>query len=215
MNPSNTHFALALAAIIGLAPSAHAGVPDANASTWPRHMVLVGADANNVPDPIGRVDFVIRRFGGSLQGGSRIILDFSAASDLNVAVDQHDAGVRVFCQTGAGPFVEAITDNFGHIAFSIMGHANHQAAGTSVPSVAVSVDGVPFGTIPVAAFDEDGNGLGPADHSLWQSDYFSDQYWERSDFDGDGVLGPADLSAWLTAFFAAGSLFNGPGTSCP
>ena len=69
--------------------------------------------------------------------------------------------------------------------------------------------------VPIAAADEDGNGLGAADISLWQQDYFSGPYWERSDFDGDGTLSAADLSIWLSLYFAGGSTRSCIGSACP
>lgn len=145
---------------------------------------------------------------------SRRSLSIAFASDLGVC-QQQDPGVAVSCDVYNQRWVGLTCDSHGRASFRVVGHADHAASDTNAPSLRIYADGLLSGTVPVAAFDQDGIGLGPADNSLCQADYFSDQYWERSDLDGDGVLGPADLSLWLDAFFGDGSLTNCVATACP
>jgi len=199
-------FAIALAIAAPLAASA--GVPDPNWSTWPRHIDLVGRDAAGASDVLGTLDFHITRIGGTVESGfALIVLDYSSSPGIRICAQQ-DPGVVVACDAGGSRYVRVIADGHGRASFRIVGHSDRLAGGANTPTVTIYADGVLFGTIPIATYDEDGGGLGPADNSLWQADYFSSLYWERSDFDGDGVLGPSDLSQWLTAYFGNGSIFN-------
>ena len=196
------------------ASSALAGVPDAGSSTWPHHVVLVGTNGAGVPDPIGKMDFAIYRFGGTTPvGGAAIVFDFSECPGVEICADQGNPAVIADCTTHT---VRTFADNFGKASMIITGRVDRAFAQSHAPSLKLWVDGVFFGTIPVAAYDQDGFGVGAADNSLWQTDYFSGQYWERTDLDGDGVLGASDLSAWLRAYFADGSTRGcSTGNVCP
>lgn len=196
-----------------VAVPARASVPDPASSTWPHHVLLVGTDANGVVDPAGRMDFTICRTGCLIHSGfALIVLDFSNSPGIEICSQQPDPNVIVDCSTHT---VRYIADGSGHANFAIAGRVDRSVPGSHAASCGLYADGVPFGTIPVAAIDQDGGGVGPPDNSLWQQDYFSGQYWERSDFNGDGVLGPADLSLWTTLFFASGSLLSCRGSTCP
>lgn len=214
MNRSIRVFPFYLAVVLAAPPLAFAGVPDAGSSTWPHHVVLVGTNAAGVPDPIGRMDFAIYRFGGTTPvGGAAIVFDFSGCPGVEICSDQGNAEVGADCPTHT---VRTFADAFGKASMIITGRVDRALAQSHAPSAKLYVDGVFFGTVPVAAYDQDGNGLGAADNSLWQADYFSGQYWERTDLDGDGALGAADLSAWLRAYFADGSTRGcSSGNVCP
>lgn len=201
------------AGLLGFAGTASAGTPDPNVSSWPRHVNLVGRNAVGVSDPAGTLDFHVTRASG-VEEPWMIVFDLTNAPDLDLCLEQ-DPGVILQCDAGGQRYVRVFCDNHGRASFRLVGHADHAAPGTNAPSLSVYVDGVPFGTIPIAAFDQDGNGVNPSDQSLWLQDYFSGQYWERSDFDGDGVLGPNDLSLWRQAFFGDGSISNCAAASCP
>ena len=196
------------------ATAARAGVPDPASSTWPHHVLLVGTDANGVADPAGRMGFTICRAGCFVHSGyAMIVFDFSQCPGVQICAQQPDPDVHVDCPTHT---VRTFADGSGHANFAIVGRVDRSVPGSHVPSCQLIVDGRPFGTLPVAAIDQDGGGVGPPDNSLWQRDFFSSQYWERSDFDGDGTLGPADLSLWTTLFFASGSILGcSGGSACP
>ena len=205
---------LAVSAGLVVAPrSAAAGVPDPAASTWPRSARVVGTDANGVPDPLGTMHFQVYSHGNPAPN-VQMILDLTDATGIRLC-NNGALNYTIECFGDQGPYVRAFTGPNGILDLTILGRAHRADGGSNAPSVKIYADGVLFGTIPLAAFDQDGGGLGAADNVLWQADYFSGQYWERSDLDGDGVLGPSDLSAWLTAFFAAGSLQTCVGATCP
>ena len=190
-----------------------AGVPDRNASTWPRHVLLVGTSAGGAVDPAGRMDFTICRATCAVREGySLIVFDFSQSPGIEFCSPQPDPALIVDCPTRT---VRCFADAQGNASFSIAGRFNRSVIGSHAPSCKLIVDGVEFGTMPVAAVDEDGYGLGAADISLWQQDYFSGPYWERSDFDGDGTLSAADLSIWLSVYFVGGSTRSCIGNACP
>jgi hypothetical protein len=199
-----------IALFCALAPGpAHAiAVPSVPDCTFPTHVVLVGRDANGAADPLGTLNFVIRAVGHRPISGAIIVLDFSSTPDLKISSNQPDGGILdVSCPVGS---VKAMTHADGSASFSIVGRAIHSAAGAHAATLDLYCNGVLLGTIPVAAFDQDGvAGINPTDNSLFLNDFFSGQYWERSDFDGNGVLGPADLSLWAEAFFAANSVQSG------
>ena len=190
-----------------------AGVPDPGSSTWPHHVLLVGEDANHTVDPAGRMDFAICRIGCLVVTPDPVIVfDFTQSPGIEICSPQPDPAVLVDCSTRT---VRYVGDGSGHASFAIAGCVDRSVPGSHAPSCVLYVDGVLFGTIPIAAVDEDGNGVGGADNSLWQQDYFSGQYWERSDFDGDGALGGGDLSQWLTVYFGNGSTQSCSGSVCP
>jgi hypothetical protein len=162
---------------------------------------------------MNRMNFHIYRFGGGIeQPGSIIVFDFQDCAGIEICSDQSDPAVIVDC---AMRTLRVVAGDHGLASFSVIGRADRAVPGSHAPSLRVYVDGVLFGTIPIAAVDEDGHGLGAPDNSLWQTDYFSGQYWERSDFNGDGVLGAADLSLWTSFFFGNGSMQSCAGSACP
>lgn len=207
--------ALAAAIFALLARAAAADVPSPTLSTIPTHIVLVGTDANIVPDPLGEFSITVRKLSGQPVRSSFVVVDLTGAPDLVVCSTQPQSGVTVQCIPGFGASLRAFTDNNGVVTFRIVGHANHAAPASLLASAAIYADGVPLGIVPVSAYDQDGNGLGGADQSLWLTDYFSGEYRERSDFDGDGALSGADLSLWRSAYFSDGSLFNCVAAACP
>lgn len=206
---------LAACALFLGARSASAGLPGAESSTWPHHVVLVGTDGGGTPDPIGKMDFQINHLlqPNNPYGSPLIVLDFSACPGVEICANQGDPAMLADCPTHT---VRTIGDNFGRATMIVTGRIDRNFANSHAPTAKLYVDGVLFGTIPVSAYDQDGFGLGAADNSLWQTDYFSGQYWERTDFDGDGSLGAADLSAWLRAYFGSGSTRGcSTGNVCP
>ena len=203
---------LALGFLVGFASVCGAGVPSPSASTTPHHVVVVGTDAAGVADPAGTLTFVIRHLSGNPYPDPLIVLDFSNSPGIELCSVQADPAVTVDCPTRTARF---FGDHLGNASVRITGRVNRGTPGSQAPSCHLFADGVLMGLVPIAAPDEDGNGLGAADNSLWQQDYFSGPYWERSDFDGDGSLGAADLSLWTTLYFAGGSTRSCSGSTCP
>jgi hypothetical protein len=193
----------------------HAQVPDPAQCIVPSHVLVVGTNAAGVPDPIGACTIKVIRLSGTPIRGSYVVLDFANAPDIRVAASQPGANVGAFCDAGLYSSVRGTTASDGTVSFTVIGQASHARPDAGHPSLNIYADGVFLGTVPVAAVDQDGGGLGAADNSLWQSDYFSGQYLERSDFDGDGMLGAADFSLWLAAFFGGGSIANSSTLVCP
>jgi hypothetical protein len=214
MRRSTAFVVLALSALaIAVALPCDAGVPTPNTSTVPTHLLLVGRDANGNPDPNGLAMIIVRRFTTTVPG-SVVYFDFTQAPDLRLCTDQPDADIHVGCPTNPS-IAYGYTDSNGQLSFTLVGRADHSQPAGGQASVRIYADGVPFGTIPVGALDHDGDGMSPADQSLWMQDFFSGAHLERADLDGDGIVGPADLSVWLEAFFAAGSTSGCAGALCP
>jgi hypothetical protein len=207
-------FALSLVALGAVLPRvARAQHPDAAQCIVPSHVMVVGTDAAGVPDPIGTFTIKIIDIGGRPISNATVVLDFVNTPDIQVAAIQPGANIGAACLPG-GASVGGTTAIGGAVSFAIIGRANHALTDAGHPSLRIYADGFFIGTVTVAALDQDGGGLGAADNSLWQADYFSGQYLERSDLDGDGVLGAADFSLWLAAFFGGGSIANSS-TFCP
>jgi len=209
--------AVAIGAFSALAPglALAIGIPDPAQCTIPSHVVLVGRDAGGMADPLGTMTFVIRRVNGAPLAQAVIVVDFSSTPDMRPSASQPDPAIAdVGCPNYAT--VRTVTDVNGRATIRIVGYAvPTEPAGAHAPTLIIYCNGVYLGTAVVSAFDLDGSaGINPVDNSVFLRDFFSGQYWERSDFNGDGVLGPADLSAWVQAFFAANSVQSG-GAGCP
>lgn len=189
-----------------------AGFPSLIDSTYPRHIMLVGTDASGVADPAGTITCVARHAGGGNYGNPLFVLDLSQTPDVELCTSQPDPAVIVDCPTRTARW---FGDIHGAASVRIAGHANHAAAGANEPTAKLFCDGVLFVTLPVATPDEDGNGIGAADNSLYQRDYWSGQYWPRSDFTGEGLMTAGDLSVWLGIYFAGGSTRNCTTSVCP
>ena len=203
---------LGLAALAITASVGHAGVPSPSESTFPHHVLVVGTDAAGVADPAGTLSFHIVHFGGRPYPDPLIVLDFSNCPGIELCTTQADPQVIVDCPTHTARF---FGNGNGDAVVRITGHVDRAVAGSHAPNCILYSDGVLLGTFPAASPDQDGNGLGAPDNSLWQQDYFSGQYWERSDFDGSGTLSAADLSLWTTLFFADGSIRSCGANVCP
>ena len=209
---------IALVALCSVAPAIAraAPVPSPANCTIPSHVVLVGRDASGAADPLGSITLVIRKLTNEPIAQASISIDFHNTEDMQPSLVQPDPSVTVFCGGGKA-IVRAFTDNNGQATIRIVGRAFHSVpGGAQAPTLDVFANGVLLGTVPVSAFDQDGGGgVNPADESLFFADFFSGQYWARSDFDGNGALGPNDLSLWEQAFFASNSVQSGGASACP
>jgi len=204
---------VAVAAIATPAFAATDKLPSPANCSVPRMLRLVGRDAVGTADPIGEFDLVIRDLANNPKSGAQVVLDFSATPDAEICTDQSPTGgtncaARVVVQNG-------VTASDGIARFRVVGWCNHLQTPTVGATLKVFADGVILATIPVAAFDQDGDGVRAPDLSHWLDDFFHAPTAARSDLDGDGTVTATDLSLWLQAFFAAGSI-QGAGTStCP
>jgi len=202
-------------AVASVVPAlAHAGFPPPPNSTIPSHVLLVGRDASGNADPRGLMTVVIRDLANNPMPNVTVAVDFSVTPDMRPAAVQPDPAIAaVNCVSG--PMVMGLTGADGSVTFSVVGRANRSAA-TAAHGATLRFygDGVLLGQVGVSAFDQDGGGVGPTDLNGWLQDFFSGEYWARSDYDGNLLMGPADLSRWLDAFFGSQSIQDG-GASCP
>lgn len=182
-----------------------ADVPSPANSTIPGLVRLVGADASGRPDPGGRFQVVHRDLANNPVVGARVVVDFSACTDL-VLCPVQPPGIA-FVPGG----VEGITDEDGSVWMTLLGHAVASAPPSAEYAVKIYADGVLLGSVPTSAIDLDGSsGANGGDLSLWLADFFSGMNPPRGDYDGSRYLGGADLSLWLKAFLAGGTA-----QSCP
>lgn len=214
--PARYALSVALFALLGaaLANPALAQNISPTLSTVPSHVLVVGTDGNGVPDPAGACTFIIRDVASRPVNACVVVLDFTNTPDIVLSATQPGVNHLASCNGGSQAVV-GLTGLDGSVTFTIVGRADHARPDAGRASLNLYADGFVLGTIPVAAIDQDGNGLSGADNSLWQADFFSPFYMERSDFDGDGVLSGRDLSLWLSVFFGAGSVANSTTSLCP
>ena len=207
---------LALLAASALAtPPAHAGVTVPVAHSLPKRVLVVGTDANGVPDPLGQFQVEVRSLGaGDPWPNGLLIASFGSTPDIAMCTTQ-PTNVAQYTGCFSGDAVTGVlTDANSTATLTIVGHGNRAAADAGAPSLKIYCDGVPIGTVLVAVLDQDGDGVGASDLALWQEDFFSNQYLERSDLDGSGALGAGDLAILLGAYFANRSSHNCAAT-CP
>ncbi|MEO5616230.1 MAG: hypothetical protein ABIS67_00520 [Candidatus Eisenbacteria bacterium] len=173
--------------------------------TSPAMVTLVGHDGAGVSDPIADVSVIVRDLAQNLIANSTVELRFAGFTDLKIAQFPALPGLSVHCETSS---VFGFTDAAGRVNFRVMGRTDPSIAaqGAQGPTLEIYADGRFLSRVPVAVLDRDGNGMGTTDLSAWLADYFSNQYWARSDMDGDLALSAGDLSVWLAGFFAAGSV---------
>jgi hypothetical protein len=198
-----------LALFVGLAAACP---PSGSESTFPNTIKLVGTHAG-IADPVGEFDVAVRGLGGQIVQSSYVVLDFSdavASGSVRLA-DQQPAGVLVDC---ASHTIRTTSDNLGIAHIRVIGAARHDRAARDA-RVPLYADGVLFGQIRVAAFDENGaNGVSAADVAAFADDLFGSGYGSRSDFNGDGVLNGLDLSNLTSVLFRGGSTESAV-TWCP
>lgn len=213
------HRRIALLSLVALSafapPPAGAGLPPPPQSTIPQHVLLVGRDASGNADPLGAATAVIRDFANNPVPGVEVLIDFSTTPDMRPSAAQPDpAIVSVDCP--GGPVLKVVTGANGSVTFRIVGRANLSAAtAAQLPTLRFYCQGAYLGQAIVSAYDLDGGGVGPTDLNAWLQDFFSGNYFARSDYDGNLIVGPNDLSMWLKAFFGSNSIQGGMGGVCP
>ncbi len=190
----------------------HASPPNPANCTIPSRISLVGS-RQGVPDStFGRFTVYVARLSGYPYAGAEVVVDLSAAPGTRLASSQAPNPIDVNCTAHT---VRAWTNVQGLVSFTVMGSSSDAALAPGPSQARIYANNVCLGTIPVAAYDLDGqNGVGIADLSIWARDYFSNEYYGRSDYDGDGVLGIGDLSLWTAALYAGGSS-SSAASSCP
>jgi len=209
--------AAAIALLCSLAPMlAGAGLPSPANSTVPAHVLLVGEGPTGAADPVGTLTCTVRRLDNTTYRQARVQFDFAETPDMEPSLVQPDPQITVTCSGGTRT-VNAVADDNGTVTLRIVGRALRSTPdGAHSNSLRVFAEGVLMAIPTVSAFDQDGvGGVGPADLNDFLQDFFSGQYWARSDYDGNGSLGPGDLSAWLQVFFAANSVQSGSMAACP
>ncbi len=179
----------------------------------PPVLTVVERDNYGNPDPLGAYRIVVRDINNLPEPGDLVVLDYSGCTDLRLSTDQGPSA-ELSCPTEQ-VIGTAGTDAGGVATLYVVGHADHSAPAAPPQSLKVYADGVLIGSVSVAILDQDGNGLGPGDLTLWLGDAFSGTNPARSDYNGDGVVGPADLALWLAAFFACHSTTTGVAATCP
>ena len=214
-----------LLSVCGLlvAGAAFAAVPSPNNSSVPNLIHLVGVNsAQTVVDPVGNYTVVVRDLANNPVQNSSVVVDFSLCGtfDTNINTGQIHPGVTVDCPTKT---VRGLTDATGTFTFRVRGAAHNTGAtaGNSTPCGRVYADGVlmkattgvggatNLGTngIIVSTYNQNGalvpfDGFTPLDFSIFATDFFSPNYYTRSDYNGDGIKSPLDLSNLSSVFFA-------------
>jgi len=141
--------------------------------------------------------------------------------DTKICTSQ-PSGTTVVCSGGIKR-VTRYTDGAGSATFRLIGSSSATSgsspgAGQRCANV-YACGGVNLGSVTVAIYDLNGNGVNVSDLSIWQSDYYSGQYKGRSDYDGNGVIAPPDQSLFMSVSFGGGSAsgctqYSPPGTYC-
>ncbi|HTK30854.1 MAG TPA: hypothetical protein VL332_02745 [Candidatus Saccharimonadaceae bacterium] len=205
--------------------AAHAALPDAAASTSPGFIRLVGGTPSGPDVTDGLFTVIVRTSGGATIDGSRVTVSICEAGDLRISQNQQNAAYTVNC---AGGTVSALTDNQGQVDFTILGASTGQFVGSSVrgtvkifaddpvthQNVLISDPSSVTGLI-CSTPDEDGNGgLTASDLSTASHDFGLP--WQRSDFNGDGVVDSADEDVLAGILFAGRMTVSFPPfcTSC-
>jgi len=165
---------------------------------------LVG-QSEGVVDPMGEFQVLVSA-SGSPYGGVKVTIDFRSCADLWVAPCQPFPGMTV--ETPGT--VSGFTNSSGVATFRIVGNAlNTGCTAGCVNGAGIFLMSTPLMNVKVAAFDQEGSGVGANDLSRWLTDFGCGQYFMRSDYDGDGSVGATDLSLWLTCFGGGGSVDGG------
>ncbi len=202
---------------LALAAPALASPPDPNLSTIPASIALVG-HRGGVPDPAGTFVVNVRDRLNNAYPGITVVCDLSACTDLRIASQQPYPGLTVDCATKR---VSAVSDVNGNAHFCIVGGAVNSggAPGAGAAAMIVFGNGIRFGAVSVAAYDQTGfDGLKANDLAAWVGDAMAGLTVARSDYDGNGSLGVNDLSLWVARFLSAASdegAASLPGGVCP
>jgi hypothetical protein len=166
----------------------------------------------------GDLMVTIRDFANNVIPGASVVIDFSACTDINISCAQLGASTgQVYF---ASHKVGGVTDNNGRFTFRLQGGGPTNTgtcgatncAGTRAgdPCAVVYADGVPLGSLPVAAYDIDragspDNAVSSVDVAKVTQEWLNvllvrDQARARDDYDFNGMLTANDAA--LEAQFA-------------
>lgn len=215
-------FIVILTSIMLPAALAHAALPSAANSTCPGFIRIVGGTPSGPDVTDGLFTVVVRDAvgTGSPIGGSRVTVSFCLAEDLRICQDQQNPAYTVDCEGGT---VSALSDLQGVAQFTIIGGSYDlllQGASSrgsvkiyaddpvTHQNVLISDESATTGLVCSAPDLSGTGGLGASDFSLFANDLGSS--WQRSDFNGDGVVDVDDESI-LLGIFGSGRMM----ISCP
>lgn len=202
---------LSAALVVAIAPPALAGFPspDPTNCTIPPFILLVGSDGSTA-DPLGTFNVVVRDLTNHPIINSTVMIRFVCPY---AGICQQQAGLLVDCSNKE---VTTFTNLSGVATFTLIGAASPADCPTDAPSCAtIYADGVPLGSVSVAALDLDGSpGLTGGDLAAWLGEFLCGSTSPRLDVSGDGLVTGGDLSVWLGAFFSGHSAVGCTATLC-
>src|SRR5262245_49988897 len=107
--------AASIAVALAVPGAAMASRPNWANSTTPSQISLVGVAGACVPDPAGIVTFIIRDANNVPLAARRVLIDFSACTDVTLG-----NGQGVACPST----VSGVTDGFGRVDITVAGFGN-------------------------------------------------------------------------------------------
>lgn len=198
---------LAMCAAPGIVFATTPGLPFGNSTFSAPCIRLVNTDANGVPAADGAFTVTVRDLANVPVAFSQVQLEFSACgpgADVFIQSTQPQPGLTVDC---AAKIVRMTADEQGRATFIVVGGARSQAGNAPAAltgCVGVRADGVNLGSVPVAAFDQNGsNGITPADIGALVADLFSSEPRRRSDLNCSLDLSPSDISQLVAQLFSS------------
>jgi hypothetical protein len=182
-----------------------AGQPSASTSTL-SCINLVGT-TGGVVDPNSPITMTIRDGSNNPVPNSTVVINFSSCvtQDIRLGQNQPDPGTIVNCPAKT---ITKVTNASGQVTFRIVGGANNvsNASGHNVGCASIQADGIPLGSVTVAAYDQNLTGsVTSSDLSRFAVDFFGGQYRGRSDYNCTGTITSSDLSRFAVVFFVGGS----------
>lgn len=159
-------------------------------------MIRLVGSLNGVADPHGDCSMVIWDSSNNPAANIPVTIDFTGCPDVRICTSQ-SAGTQVVCN-GSTSSVTRCTDASGQVTFTIIGKAPHVNAPPDATGCGqVSAYGqVVKSDLIVAAFNQnDDETVNSLDISQAYGDMVSGHYFQRSDFDGNGVINGLDISA--------------------
>lgn len=215
--------ALLCVAGILMASAALANVPSPGNSTLSSAYLAVEGQTAGQPDlctdgRCGNWTITVRDLSNNLIAGSSVVIDFSGCPDIQVSCDQLNS---VTGQTYlAGKKVSGTTNASGQFVFKAQGASNAvlvagnvTSAGTNagIPCAQVYADGVPMGSLIVAAYDVNGTaGVTGADAAVVLAEVVkvglggASQARARDDYNNTNTITGGDAAIGLAMVVQAG-----------